>query len=406
MNNQEQKNRNLAWAEDFFEKLEKKLSVMTIRARDIIPSSVGLNKTYFDTRPYCWTSGFWGGLNVLMYERTGNENYLLTAKSSEKRQDEVFSNFELLHHDVGFMWHILSGALYRLTGDAQSKNRALSAAASLFSRFIFGGNFIRAWNDGNAKLWGRPVDNWTIIDCMMNLPLLYWASEVIGDDRFKRIAMAHADNTLKCHVRSDGSVRHIVEHDRETGELVDEIGGQGYGVGSSWSRGQAWAIYGFVLSYIHTVEKRYLDAAQKISDYFIDCCKEDWLVRTDFRAPKELVYYDTSAASCACCGFLELAKILPPEEGKKYADAAEKILFKIAERFVDLNPENDLLVTYAMERYPVPNVQVSLEGARKTLIYGDFFFVEAMLKLLGSEFNPWVATPYKKAGKAFEEKTD
>jgi unsaturated chondroitin disaccharide hydrolase len=383
---------NREWAEDLFERLEKKLSVMTVRSRDKIPDRVDERGIHNEGSPLMWTSGFWGGLNLLMYKKTGKESYLLTAKSTERRQDEVFSSFEEFHHDVGFMWHILSGALYRITGDERSKNRNLWAASSLMSRFVLGGGFIRAWNDSNAKGWpARPVKNWTIIDCMMNLPLLYWASDVIEDDRFKRIAMAHADKTIAAHLRPDGSVIHIVEHDRDTGEVVETFGGQGYEDGSSWSRGQAWGLYGFVLSYLATGETRYLDTAKRIANYFIASCIDDWLPRVDFRAPDEPVYYDTSAATCAACGLLELARSLPENEGGAYALAAVKIIRAVTEHFLNLDESSDEILSHGTERYPVPGkYSEAVAGVHRTLIYADYFLVEALLKLIGEEFNPWV----------------
>ena len=156
---------NRAWAEEIFKKIDRKMSKVTTRP----PKPI---------RPSSWVAGFWGGTNVLLYEATKNEDYLKSAKEREALLDEALFDFESLYHDVGFMWHILSGALYRLTGDEKSKNRNLLAAASLASRFVLGGNYIRAWNDASSKGWPqRPVTNWTIIDCMMNLPILYWASE-------------------------------------------------------------------------------------------------------------------------------------------------------------------------------------------------------------------------------------
>ena len=206
---------NRAWAEAEFAKIDAKMSQVTLRSRDKLADGVDANGIHRSVNPRGWTSGFWGGLNVLLYEKTGNEDYLLTAKRSEELLDVALEDFEELYHDVGFMWHILSGALYRLTGDEKSKNRNLHAAASLASRFVLGGNYIRAWNDASSRGWAQhPVNDWTIIDCMMNLPILYWASEKIGDDRFKRIAMAHADNSIRTHIRNDGSVHHCVEHNR------------------------------------------------------------------------------------------------------------------------------------------------------------------------------------------------
>ncbi len=391
MNYKEILKENEAWAKDVFAKIDKKMSAVTLRSRDKLADGVDALGAHKSVAPRNWTSGFWGGLNWLLYERTGNEEYMKTAKRSEELLDTALADFEGLYHDVGFMWHILSGASYRLTGDEGSKNRNLHAASSLFSRFILGGNFIRAWNDSSSKGWAqRPVNDWSIIDCMMNLPLLYWASDVIGDDRFKRIAMAHADNTIRTHVRDDGSVVHCVEHDRETGDVRETFGGQGYGVGSSWSRGQSWAIYGFALSYLHTGEQRYLDTAKRVANYFIANCSEDWLPRVDFRAPAVPVYYDTTAGCCAACGMLELARVLPENEGGMYAAAAVNMLKAISERFADYSPESDAMIGYGTVRYPVPGLySVESSGVHISIIYGDYYFTEAILKLLGSEFNPW-----------------
>ena len=375
------------WAKEVFEKIDKKLSQMTLRSYDKLPDGTTPDGFHKEKSICWWTNGFWGGTNHLMYMQTGNEDYLKTARRSEVKLDEaLFHNVQGLHHDVGFMWHLTSGINARLYSDKESRNRNLLAASSLSSRFVLGGNFIRAWN---GPTWGGlPVDNWTIVDCMMNLPLLYWASEEIGDDRFKRIAMAHADMCMRDHVRPDGSVVHIVEHDRETGECVATYGGQGCAVGSSWSRGQAWGLYGFVLSYLHTGEVKYLDTAKRIANYFIANCSDDWLPRVDFRAPAEPVMYDSTAGACAACGLIELAKQLPENEGGMYMHAAVKILQALTENFVDWDPANDHMLGYGTVRYPVYGNLVKAE-VHVSIIYAEYFYTEAILKLLGMEFNPW-----------------
>ena len=383
---------NKAWIEETFAKVDNKLSKVTLRSRDKLVDGVGADGvTHKSVLPLAWTSGFWGGMNVLMYEYTKNEDYLLTAKKSEEMLDEALANFEALYHDVGFMWHILSGALYRITGDEKSKRRNLFAASSLFSRYVKSGNFIRAWNDNSSKGWAqRSVKDWSIIDCMMNLPILYWASDLIGDDRFKQIAIAHADMTLEQHIRPDGSVNHIIEHDRETGAVVERIGGQGLGPDTSWSRGQAWAIYGFALSYIHTGDVRYLDACKRVSNYFIANVCDDWIPRIDFRAPSTPVYYDTTAGMCAACGMLELAKRLPEGEGGMYANAAINMMKATAEKFGDFDPEHDVMISHGSVRYPVPGVYDEKKaGVHIPIIYAEYYFVEALLKLLGSDFLAW-----------------
>ncbi len=379
---------NRAWAEDVFAKIDKKMSAVTVRSRNKIVDGVDANGFHNEVSPEGWTSGFWGGLNWLLYNHTKNENYKLTAETSEEKMDEALAQFDHLYHDVGFMWHILSGASYRLTGNKKSKTRNLFAASSLFSRFVMdesGSGFIRAWNGS----WdGHAVDNWTIIDCLMNLPILYWASEELGDDRFKRIAMAHADMAINCHLRDDGSVVHIAEHNRiDANDVENTYGGQGFGVGSSWSRGQAWALYGFTLSYIHTGEERYLNAAKLVANYFIANCCDDWLPRVDFRSPEEPVYYDSTAGACAACGLIELAKRLPENEGGMYMNAALNLLKAMEEKFCNFDPANDHMLDYGTVRYPCDGNFMS--AVHISIIYGDYFYTEAVLKLLGDEFLAW-----------------
>ena len=372
---------NKAWAEGVFKKIDAKMSEVTIRSRNKVPDGVDKDGFHVEMPLYWWTNGFWGGLNWLLYDKTKNENYKLTAQANEKKMDGAFKDFHQLHHDVGFMWHILSGASYRLTGDESSKLRNLYCASILSSRFVLDGGFIVAWN-------AKSQQNWTIVDCLMNLAQLYWASEVLGDDRFKRIAMAHADMTLMDHLRPDGSIAHIVEHDRETGEVVKTYGGQGFAEGSSWARGQAWGVYGFVISYLYTKEERYLDAAKRVANYFIANCCDDWLPRVDFRAPSEPVYYDSTSGAAAACGMIELAKLLPENEGGVYMHAAIKLLKALEENFCDFDPANDHMLGYGTVRYPVDSTPEEA-GVHISIIYGDFFYTEAILKLLGSEFNPW-----------------
>ena len=376
---------NKAWIEETFRKIDAKMSAMTVRSRDKIADGVGADGFHVSRNPNGWTSGFWGGLNYMLYEYTKKEDYLTTAKCIEEKMDEGLKHFDALHHDVGFMWHILSGAGYRITGDQKSRTRNLYAAATLSSRFIIDGGFIRAWN---GTWGGMNNENWTIIDCLMNLPILYWASEELGDDRFKRVAMAHADMAIDGHLRPDGSVVHIAEHDRETGEVVKTYGGQGYAEGSSWSRGQAWALYGFVLSYIHTKEERYLNAAKQVANYFIANCCDDWLPRVDFRAPSEPVYYDSTAGACAACGLIEIAKALPECEGGMYMNAAINLLRAMGEKFCDFDPSNDKMLGFGSTRYPFTD-ETKKAGIHISIIYGDYFYTEAILKLLGSEFLTW-----------------
>ena len=251
------------------------------------------------------------------------------------------------------------------------------------SRYVYNQShgFIRAWN-------GNCYDD-SIIDCLMNLPLLYWASEQVGDDRFLRIAREHVEMTLTDHLRPDGSVIHRVRHDRETGVVVQSFGGQGYEDGSSWSRGQAWALYGLTIAYMNMGDVRYLDAAKRVANYFIANCCDDWLPRVDFRAPSTPVYYDSTAGACAACGLIELAKLLPENEGGMYMNAAVNMLRAMDEKFANYDPANDHLLDFGTVRYPIEGLTLEQAGVHVSIIYGDYFYTEAILKLMGSEFFPW-----------------
>ena len=321
-----------------------------------------------------WTNGFWPGEMWEMYRLTHDEAYREEAERAEEMLDAALYDIDTLHHDVGFMWHISAGVNFRMTDSNQSRKRALLAANILAGRFNPLG-FIRAWN-GNRT-------GWAIVDCMMNLPLLYWASEETGDPRYRLVAMRHADTTVEHFVRPDGSCNHIVIFDPETGAFLDNPGGQGYESGSSWSRGQSWALYGFVLSYLHTGKQEYLNTAKRIANYFISQITDDWMPRCDFRQPAEPALKDNVAGNVAACGLLELARALPELEGRFYFDAAIRIL-KAQERDAANWELNDpAIFTKCTSAWH------DLPGRHITMTYGDYYFIEAVNKLRGDGLLFW-----------------
>ena len=321
-----------------------------------------------------WTNGFWAGELWQLYGAFGDENLREIAEKIEGKLDRVFLDSRGMDHDSGFRWLMTAGADWRLTGSDASKNRLILAANDLAGRFNLAGNFIRAWNDsGDGSKAGR-----AIIDCMMNLPLLYIAVEILHDPRFSQIAAAHADTAMRAFVRPDGSVCHIVEFDPTTGERLRSHGGQGYAHGSSWTRGQAWGLYGFTLSHIHSKKHEYLDTAVKIADRFVARIPENGFIPVDFDQPPEPWYEDSTAAAIAACGLIELSKFA----GEKYRETAETLLRNLVEnrcRF-DLGCDNIL------EKCTAAYHDSWHEGA---IIYGDYFLTEAVLKLCGRETFLW-----------------
>ena len=368
--------RDKAWLEDMIQKLDRKMRFAVGKAREVdyMPYSTA-DGQWKKTDIGWWTNGFWPANMWQMYRMTGDELYRDEALRAEKMLDKALMDFKNLSHDVGFMWLIHSGVRYALEQNADSFDRVLYAADMLAGRFNPNG-FIRAWN-------GQGREGWAIVDCMMNLPLLYWATEITGDPRYKLIAMRHADTTIAHFVRPDGSCNHIVIFDPETGAFLDNPGGQGYESGSSWSRGQSWALYGFVLSWLHTGKQEYLDTAKRIANYFISQITDDWMPRCDFRQPAEPVLKDNVAGNVAACGLLELARALPELEGGFYFDAAIRILKAQEQDAANWELNDPAIFTKCTSAWH------DLPGRHITMTYGDYYFIEAVNKLRGDGLLFW-----------------
>lgn len=363
------------WINEFWKKVERKLSVVAPQVSTRFPYTTDENGKYVSLHNVeWWTNGFWAGIMWLAFLETKKEIYREIAMASEEALDQAFLEFSELHHDVGFMWLPSAVAHYRIDGDERAKTRGLHAATLLAGRFNCEAGFIRAWNG--------ECTGWTIIDCMMNLPLLYWASEVTKDPRFNMIAIRHANTVQKHFVREDGSVHHIVCFDPVSGEVLGTPKGQGYAPGSSWTRGQAWAIYGFVLSYIHTGKQEYLETAKKTARYFIANLSEDGVPVVDFQAPEEPVLKDTTAGAIAVCGLIEIMKYASEGERDIYAKATETLLRGL-EQNCDFTMEKQAILQNGTERYH------DTKGFHIPIIYGDYYLLEALLKLKGNRILFW-----------------
>ena len=248
----------------------------------------------------------------------------------------------------------------------------MEAASFLAGRFNPSGEFIRAWNGPEAL-------GWAIVNCMMNIPLLFWASRTTGDPRYKHIAIRHADTFLRHAIREDGSVCHILSFDPESGAFIETLGGQGLSGSSAWSRGNAWAIYGLAIAYRCTGLERYLHASKRVAHYFIAALPEDHVPYWDFRVETlDNEPRDSSAAAIAASGLLELAELVPPSEQRVYIAAANNMLFSLSENYAAWSsPEHEAILVQGTGHKPAnANINVSL-------IYGDYYFAEAFAKLNG-----------------------
>ncbi len=372
-----------AWVSEAYENCVSKMRKVMAVERDFIPYTTGADGRYcpgwWDTG--WWTNGFWGGIGWQLYHGTGEEVFRKEAIRTEEKMDAAFLNSGSMDHDSGFRWLPISRARYQTEQNPQSRNRLILAADNLCGRFNPVGKFIRAWND----LPGESRAGIVIIDCMMNLPLLYWAYEETGDHRYLHIAKAHAETAMKYFIREDGSSCHIISMDPEFGGFIDSIGGQGYGHGSSWTRGQTWALYGFALSYQHTGDVRFLETSRKVADYFISCIPDSGLIPVDFRQPAEPAWEDSSAAAIAACGFLQLARLLEDKDAEgagQYYDTALFLLKTLTEKRCDFTDATENIVQKCTAAYHDREHEFAL-------VYADYYYIEALAKLLDKELFIW-----------------
>ena len=256
-----------------------------------------------------WTSSFFTGMALLAWQETEDEYFLnQVLRLAPYYREKVFTHYPDTHHDLGFLYTLYSVALFKLTSEAQHREVGLQAAELLAQRFNPNGNFIRAWGRmdeiespiGNEKL---RTDNMAIIDCLMNLPLLYWASNVTSNAKYRDIATRHADMCLKCFIRPDYSTNNIYRFNPQTGQPLGDPND------TYWARGATWAIYGFALSYGYTRNEKYLVASVRLAKKFIANLDEELVPWNDFHeaAGPDRVR-DASAGAIAVCGFQELAR--------------------------------------------------------------------------------------------------
>ena len=368
------------WAQAVADKIAEKVSITAVRNKEKIPYTTtdGAFDDWSGERIGWWTNGFWAAQLWLLYHAYQREEYRKTAENIQNKLDSVFMDYLAMDLDAGFRFHITAVADYRMTGNKKSRERGILAAANMAGRYNLAAGLIRAWNDaGDGNTAGL-----AIIDCMMNLPLLYWAAEELKDPRFKHIAIAHADMAQKVFVRENGSLHHIIEFDPETGAIIGPKGGQGMQEGSAWTRGQSWALYGFTLSYLHTGKQEYLETAKKVADYVISQIPETGFIPVDFDQPKEVLWEDSTAATIISCGLLELEKLVEGELKEKYYESALFLLHTLEEKRCNWDNNADHIVEKCSAAYHDNNHDF-------TIIYGDYFFTEAILKVAEKDRMMW-----------------
>ena len=334
-----------------------------------------------------WTCGFWTGEIWLAYEFSGDDR----LKAAGEKQIDSFLHridhkIEVDHHDMGFLYSPSCVAGYKLTGNQKGREAAIKAADQLITRYHPVGEFIQAWGPMNA-----PENYRLIIDCLLNLPLLYWASEETGDEKYKNIAEKHIHTAVANVIREDYSTWHTFFFDMETGAPDHGATCQGYRDGSAWARGQAWGVYGMALAYKYTGRKEYIDLFRHVTEYFLTHLPEDLIPFWDLEfTDGDDQPRDSSSASIAACGMLEMIQYLDDEEEKQhYLRIAKQIMKSLYDNYAvwDEKISNGLVLHSTYSNHSPYNT-CNHYGVDECNSWGDYFYMEAFTRL-SKEWTPY-----------------
>lgn len=354
------------------------------------PRTLDKNGKLVTTRLNDWTEGFYPGNLWYIYEYTQQEVW----KQEAIRWTEALEPLkkQKAHHDIGFLIYCSFGNAYRIAPNETYKQIIVEAANSLCTRFSPTTGCIESWN--YRKSWNGK-DEWfypVIIDNMMNLELLYFASKVTGDPRYAQIATTHATTTAREQFREDYSNYHVVNYDPETGKVLHKQTCQGFSDNSAWARGQAWAIYGYTMTYRETKEPAFLKMAQQTAEFWLSHpnLPKDKVPYWDFNAGQEgyvpdwdydaarfkEIPRDASAAAITASALLELCQYVDKKTGKRYYKAAVETLESLASPayLAEAGTNGNFLLKHSVGSIPHNN-EIDVP-----LVYADYYFLEALLR--------------------------
>lgn len=358
------------------EQIEKSLNSLSDVNR--APRYIPLGEVRWSTTGITgWTSGFWPGILWYMYEFSGDER-LRNAAHNWTMPLAKIKDRGVKNHDLGFMIFCSFGNAYRLTGDIKYKEYILETADSLATLFNPNTGTILSWPGrkriGNVDISGR-INHNTIIDNMMNLELLFWASKNGGNPELYEIAKSHAQATMRDFIRKDYSSYHVVVYDSLTGDVGHRITHQGFANESMWARGQAWGIYGFTVAYRETGLQEFLVTAMNMAQVFINRLPEDYVPFWDFDAPDiPNAEKDASAAAVAASAMLELSTLIEDTEKQFwFREKAYKILESLSRNYLSDGSNHAVLWHSTGNKNSNSEVDVPI-------IYADYYFIEALLR--------------------------
>lgn len=342
-----------------------------------------------------WTNGFWTGEIWLSYEycmdhmkdAADGEKFLEQAKELEHAAlvqvdsfyERIKNKIQVDHHDMGFLYTPSCVAAYKLTGSKKAREAAILAADQLITRFHPVGEFIQAWGSMDA-----PENYRLIIDCLLNLPLLYWATEETGDGKYREIAEKHIHTAVANVIREDYSTWHTFFFDMKTGAPDHGATCQGYRDGSAWARGQAWGVYGMACAYRYTKRADYIDKFRHVTEYYLRHLPKDLIPYWDLEfGDGDEQPRDSSSAVIVACGLLEMSKYLGEEEAAYYTGIARKMLKSLYDHYAvkDAATSNGL-VLHATYSNHSPYNTCNHYGVDECNIWGDYFYMEALTRLI------------------------
>ena len=370
---------------------KKKLQRATARAVSVLrenlgnftykfPGSNSEHMFYPATENTEWTTGFCTGTYWLAYELSGVESFRTSAEIQvESFYNRIKQKTDVDHHDMGFLYTPSCVAAYQLTGNQQAKEAAILAADQLISRFQEKGEFLQAWGVLGAE------DNYRlIIDCLLNLPLLYWASLVTGDEKYRDIAIRHTRTSIRNLVREDNSTYHTYFFNPRTGEPLRGVTAQGYRDDSAWARGQAWGIYGTALAWRYTKNEVCRKLFRKVTDFYLRHLPADMVPYWDLQFSEgSSEPRDSSAAAAAVCGILEMCSNggLEKEEQSFYRNEAQRMLESLIDKYaVTSSQEANGLLRHGVYAKSSPYNSVSDRGVDECNLWGDYFYLEALTR--------------------------
>lgn len=327
-----------------------------------------------------WLAGFWTGLLWLAYAATGDEDLRAHAEallpSFRKRLEKRIH----ITHDLGFLFTLSARAQWQVIDDREARQLALEAAQHLVERYRPAGKYIQAWGQiADPEEGGR-----MIVDTMMNLPLLFWASAQTGDPQYRQAAIEHAETSMRYLVRPDGSTYHTFFLDQESGEPIGPRTHQGYADDSLWARGQAWAVYGFAVAAGWSGSWRFLEASERAALRFMAELPPDGVPWWDLRLPEEAPHFrDSSAGAIAAAGMLRLARLDGAGKRNEHHHSAVSLLNALVTRCFEVDSEAQGLL-----RHGTYHAHKGW-GVDAYLICGDYFFLEALLALDGKAPDFW-----------------